>query len=74
MAIRLDTTFDPFVGAGEVFPTDTFTLLFYSLDAAFGQADITVPLPYTLAIPEPASLAMVLFGAAAMSFCHRRQR
>lgn len=65
MAIRLDTTFDPFVGPGDVFPTDTFRLLFYSLDPNFGQADITVPVDYTLAVPEPTSIAMILLGAAA---------
>jgi hypothetical protein len=65
LAIRLDTTFDPFVGPGDVFPTDTFTLLFYSLDASFGQADITEPLQYTLAIPEPASMVLLSFCAAA---------
>jgi hypothetical protein len=65
MAIRLDTTFDPFVGPGDVFPTDTFRLLFYSLDPNFGQADITVPVEYMLAVPEPTSIAMILLGAAA---------
>jgi hypothetical protein len=75
MAIRLDTTFDPFVGPGDVFPTDTFRLLFYSLDAAFGQADITVPVQYTLAVPEPTAIAMVLLGiVAAMSAHHERLR
>jgi hypothetical protein len=72
MAIRLDTTFDPFVGPGDVFPTDTFTLLLYSLDASFGQADITVPVQYTLAVPEPASIGLVLlYGMAALSFPRR---
>jgi hypothetical protein len=64
MAIRLDTTFDPSVGPGDVFPSDSFTLLFYSLNSAFGQADVTDPIPYTLAVPEPASLSLLLVGAA----------
>jgi len=74
MAIRLDTTFDPFVGPGDVFPTDTFTLLFYSLDSAFGQADITVPVQYTLAVPEPTSIVFVLLGGVAAIALPRRPR
>ncbi len=65
MAIRLDTTFDPFVGPGPVFPTNTFTLLFYSLNSSFGQADITSPVRYTLGVPEPGSMILMLLGAAA---------
>jgi hypothetical protein len=72
MAIRLDTTFDPFVGPGDVFPTDSFTLLFYSLDASFGQADITSALQYTLAVPEPSSMVMVSIGVAALMSRRRR--
>jgi hypothetical protein len=75
MAIRLDTTFDPFVGPGDVFPNDTFRLLFYSLDASFAQADITVPVQYSLAVPEPTSIAIVLLAAAAaMSVCREPLR
>jgi hypothetical protein len=70
MAIRLDTTFDPFVGAGDVFPNNSFTLLFYTLDAAFGQADITDPIPYTLAVPEPGSLLLLGCGVALVA-CRR---
>ncbi|HEX2474204.1 MAG TPA: hypothetical protein VHK01_05640 [Lacipirellulaceae bacterium] len=66
MAIRLDTTFDPFVGQGDVFPTDSFRLLLYSLDATFAQADITVPVQYTLAVPEPGSIVMVLVATATL--------
>jgi hypothetical protein len=73
LAIRLDTTFDPFVGSGEVFPTDTFRLLLYSLDASFGQADVSVPLSYTLAVPEPASMALNLFAAAVAVSLRRRR-
>jgi hypothetical protein len=73
MAIRLDTTFDPLVGPGDVFPTDTFRLLLYSLDASFGQADITDPLQYTLAVPEPASMVIILFGVAASMSLRRRR-
>jgi hypothetical protein len=72
LAIRLDTTFDPFVGPGPVFPTNTFTLLFYSLDASFGQADITTPVQYTLAVPEPSSMVVLLIGAAATLSRFRR--
>jgi PEP-CTERM motif-containing protein len=74
LAIRLDTTFDPFVGPGPVFPTDTFTLLFYSLNPSFGQADITSPVQYTLAIPEPSSIVMMLFGAAITMLRLRRSQ
>jgi len=62
LAIRLDTTFDPFVGPGDVFPTSSFTLMFYSLDASFGAADVTTTLAYTLAVPEPASLGLAACG------------
>jgi hypothetical protein len=72
MAIRLDTTFDPFVGPGDVFPTDTFTLLWYSLDASFGQADITVPIQYTLAVPEATTAALAAFGAVVLLLSRRR--
>jgi hypothetical protein len=72
LAIRRDTTFDPFVGPGQVFPSNSFTLLFYSLNSSFGQADVTIPLPYTFAVPEPASAALVLLGiAGAISYRHR---
>src|SRR5262245_1876346 len=71
MAIRLDTTFDPNVGPGDVFPSDSFTLLFYSLNASFGQADITDPIAYTLAVPEPASVTLLLFTAASVLMCKR---
>jgi hypothetical protein len=73
MAIRLDTTFDPFVGPGKVFPTDTFRLLLYSLDASFGQADITAPLSYTLAVPEPTSIVLGMFGAAVVVSLRQRR-
>lgn len=72
MAIRLDTTFDPFVLAGDVFPSDSFTLMFYSLNSSFGTADITDPIPYTLAVPEPASVAIMVFGVAALVLRRRR--
>jgi hypothetical protein len=65
MAIRLDTTFDPFVGPGDVFPNDSFQLLFYSLSTTFGQADVTDPIDYTLAVPEPASALLFAFGVCA---------
>jgi hypothetical protein len=73
MAIRLDTTFDPFVGPGPVFPTNTFRLLFYSLNSSFGQADITDPVQYTLAVPEPASIALLSFCTAASILWRRRR-
>ncbi len=73
LAIRLDTTFDPFVGAGDVFPTDTFTLLFYSLDATFGQADITAATQYTLAVPEPATMGLATMGVALAAYRRRRR-
>jgi hypothetical protein len=72
MAIRLDTTFDPFVGPGDVFPSDTFRLLFYSLDASFAQADITNAIDYTLAVPEPAAISLVAFGVAVLMSSRRR--
>src|SRR5262245_21256353 len=71
MAIRLDTTFDPNVGPGDVFPCDSFTLLCYSLNASFGQADITDPIAYTLAVPEPASVTLLLFAASSVLMCTR---
>jgi hypothetical protein len=72
MAIRLDTTFDPFVGPGDVFPNDTFRLLFYSLNATFGQADITTAIQYALAVPEPTGFALVSIGTAALILRRRR--
>jgi hypothetical protein len=72
LAIRRDTTFDPFVGPGQVFPTNSFTLLFYSLNSSFGQADITIPVPYTFAVPEPASAGFTLIGIAGAILFRRR--
>ncbi|MGD9633250.1 MAG: PEP-CTERM sorting domain-containing protein [Pirellulales bacterium] len=66
MAIRLDTTFDPFVGAGDVFPNDSFRLLFYSLTPGFAQADLTDPISYSLAVPEPASALLLGCGLGAV--------
>jgi hypothetical protein len=72
MAIRLDTTFDPFVGPGDVFPSDTFRLMFYSLDVAFGAADVSTPFVYSLAVPEPASMGLLLAAMAGMARRRRR--
>ena len=73
MAIRLDTTFDPFVGPGPVFPTNTFTLMFYTLDSSFAVADTTNAVQYTLAsVPEPAALMLATIGAA-VGFSSRRR-
>jgi hypothetical protein len=66
LAIRLDTTFDPFVGPGVVFPSNSFTLLLYSLNAAFGQADVTTATPYTLAVPEPSAGVLAACGLVAI--------
>lgn len=71
MAIRLDTTFDPFVGPGQVFPSNSFTLMFYSLNSSFGMADVADPIRYTLAVPEP-SAAMLLGCGLGMVMLRRR--
>ena len=64
LAIRRDTTFDPFVGPGDVFPTDSFRLLFYSLDPTFGRADVTIVADYTFAVPEPGTALLTAAGLA----------
>lgn len=74
MAIRLDTTFDPFVGAGDVFPNDSFTLLLYSLNAQFGESDVADPIRYTLAVPEPMSAVLLGCGLGAVLCCRRRSK
>ena len=76
MAIRLDTTFDPFVGPGAVFPTNTFTLMFYSLDSSFAVADTTSAVKYTLGtVPEPAAPMLATIGLAmGFSWCRRLQK
>lgn len=74
MAIRLDTTFDPNVGPGDVFPSDSFKLLFYSLNASFAQSDITDPIAYTLAVPEPASVTLLLVAAVSVLMPGRSRR
>lgn len=74
MAIRLDTTFDPFVGPGAVFPTNTFTLMFYSLDGSFATQDTTSAVKYTLGtVPEPTALMLVTFGIT-ISVASRRHK
>jgi hypothetical protein len=73
LAIRLDTTFDPFVGPGDVFPNDSFRLLLYSLDLNFGQADVTAAIDYTLAVPEPATGLLMTAGLAAVAAYRRRR-
>jgi hypothetical protein len=73
LAIRLDTTFDPFVGPGDVFPDDSFRLLFYSLDPNFGQADVTGAVDYTLAVPEPSTAGLAL-AALALAAWRSRQK
>jgi PEP-CTERM motif len=72
LAIRLDTTFDPAVGPGNVFPNDTFRLLLYSLDPSFGQADVTAAIDYTLAVPEPTTMALAAASLAAVGLRRRR--
>jgi hypothetical protein len=74
LAIRLDTTFDPFVGPGDVFPNDSFRLLFYSLDASFGQADITGVVDYTLAVPEPATVVLAGFAVTVAAGWRRKRQ
>jgi hypothetical protein len=73
LAIRLDTTFDPFVGPGDVFPNDSFRLLLYSLDANFGQADVTAAIDYTLAVPEPTTAMFMAAGLATLAAYRRRR-
>ena len=69
MAVRLDSTFDPFVGAGQVFPTDSFTLLAWADGGETSSA-----IPYTLAVPEPSSCILGLAGFAAIAKLRRRDR
>lgn len=61
LAISLDITFNE--DGSPVFADDTFTILLWTDQ---GQGDVNSPVTYTLAVPEPASLAMGLVGLAAI--------
>jgi len=63
-AIPLDATFDPLVGPGDVFPNSSFNLLLWSDTGAtpFTGFEVTDVIPYTLAVPEPSSVLLMLAG------------
>ena len=69
MAIRLDSTFDPFVGPGKVFPTGSFTLLAWA-----DGGEVSSAIPYSLAVPEPSSCILGLASFAAIAKLRRRDR
>lgn len=55
-----------------VFPTDTFTLLVYTVD---GTADVAGPVQYTFAtVPEPTSLQLAGIGAMMVLGLARRKK
>ena len=67
LAISLDILFNQ--DSSPVFPDDSFTLLFYT-DA--GAGDVSAPIAYTLAVPEPSALALLAVGGLAVWLRRRR--
>ncbi len=61
LAIKLDITRN--IDGSPVFPDDTIRMMFWT-DSNLG--DISSVINYTLAVPEPASLAMISLGGLAM--------
>lgn len=68
VAIRRDTTFDPFVGPGAVFPGNTFTMLVWT-----DQGDVSHAISYTLAVPEPNVFALGMLGVTGLATVFRRR-
>ncbi len=64
MAISLDITRN--VDGSPVFPDDTIRLLFWTDSAGSGGGDVSAVINYQLAVPEPASLALLGLGGLAM--------
>ena len=71
LAVRLDSFFDPLVGVGDVFQTDSFTLLIW-VDGGVG--DVSAAIPYTLAIPEPSALVLLLMASLPSLVIFNRRR
>lgn len=68
LAISLDILFN---GDGSpVFQGDTFTLLFWT---DRGDTDVTAPITYTLAIPEPGTAMLAGLGAWLLMWIRRRR-
>ncbi len=67
LAISLDIIFN--ADGSPVFPDDTIKLLLWTDQ---GAGDVTAPISYTLAVPEPAGLALGLVGWVLCLFRRRR--
>jgi hypothetical protein len=67
-AISLGSTFN--LGGAPVFPDDSFNILLWT-DA--GAGDVSAPVSYTLAIPEPATGSLVVLFGGAVLFIRRRR-
>jgi hypothetical protein len=68
LAISLDILFNS--DSSPVFADDTFTLLLYT---DVGGNDVSAPIPYTLAIPEPTSALLAGLGAWLLILIRRRR-
>ena len=67
LALSLNTIFNS--GGSPVFPDDSFTLLIWT---DLGAGDVSAPISYTLAVPEPTTVALVLLGGLAIAVRRRR--
>ncbi len=69
LAISLDIVFN--ADSSPVFPDDSLHLLFWT---DLGNGDVSAPISYTLAVPEPTSLACGLGCVSGLWVMLRRRR
>lgn len=67
LALSLNTLFNS--GGTPVFPDDSFTILIYTDQ---GGGDVSAPISYVLAVPEPTTAALLLLGGLAIAARRRR--